>query len=64
MSDAGDVVKQVTFRRTAYLNECNQILRENLKIITTEKEVVKETIGARVEGRQTLPDKRVMKCIM
>ena len=57
-------MKQAISKRTVYLNESNKILEEDLEIIIIEKEIMKETIGTRIEEKQTLLAKRVMKHTM
>ena len=64
MFDAKDAMKQITFKRIVYLNESNKILEEDLEIIIIEKEVVKEIMKTKAEGKQTLSIRKVMKHTM
>ena len=58
-------MKLAIFKRTVYSNDYNKIHGEDhTVIVTTVKEAVIVTSEIRIEGRQTLPDKKEMRLII
>ncbi len=57
-------MKWTTFNRTACSNISNKTFKGNLKIITIEKEIMEGTIETKIEKKQILHIKKVMKPTM